>query len=170
MTTVYTIGYEGTDIDRFAATLLACDVECLVDVRAIAISRKKGFSKSALSERCRVEGIEYRHLVELGDPKDGREAARAGRYADFRRIYGNHLTQQPSVLALDVVHQLASSRLTCLMCFERDPLTCHRSVIGESLQGRGIVMFHLFGDSPSRYIPNAAKLPGRHSRQGATAA
>ena len=77
MTTVYTLGYEGTDIDKVVATLQAVGVKVLADVRAVALSRKKGFSKNALRTRLEAEGIAYVHLVELGDPKPGREAARA---------------------------------------------------------------------------------------------
>ena len=84
MTTVYTIGYEGTDIDRFIQTLRNVDVKVLADVRAVALSRKEGFSKSALSSRLEMEGISYIHFMELGDPKKGREAARAGKYEKFR--------------------------------------------------------------------------------------
>ncbi len=78
MSVVYTIGYEGTDIDRFVATLKAVGVRRLADVRALALSRKKGFSKRSLAARLKAEGIDHIHLVGLGDPKTGREAARAG--------------------------------------------------------------------------------------------
>jgi hypothetical protein len=73
---VYTIGYEGTDIDRVVATLRTVGVTMLADVRAVAVSRKKGFSKNGLRERLEAEGNTYVHLVELGDPKLGRDAAR----------------------------------------------------------------------------------------------
>ena len=78
MPLIYTIGYEGTDIERFVATLKIVGIKHLADVRAVAVSRKKGFSKSALSARLDAEGIQYFHFIELGDPKPGRDAARAG--------------------------------------------------------------------------------------------
>src|SRR5690606_1075350 len=78
MSVVYTIGYEGTDINRFVATLKAAAVKRVADVRAVALSRKKGFSKKSLSARLEAEGIEYLHFIDLGDPKPGREAAKAG--------------------------------------------------------------------------------------------
>jgi uncharacterized protein (DUF488 family) len=91
MNALYTIGYEDTDIDRFVATLKAVEVEVVADVRAVAVSRKQGFSKTALRERLAAEGIAYVHLVELGDPKPGRDAARAGRHDEFHRVYSLHL-------------------------------------------------------------------------------
>ena len=94
MPRLFTIGYEGTDIDRFVETLKIVGVEVVADVRAVALSRKKGFSKSALSARLMADGMEYLHFVELGDPKPGRDAARAGLYDEFRKIYRRHLKQQ----------------------------------------------------------------------------
>jgi uncharacterized protein (DUF488 family) len=73
MSVLYTIGYEGADIDRFIATLKAVEVTVVADVRAVALSRKRGFSKTALRARLAAEGIAYVHLVELGDPKPGRD-------------------------------------------------------------------------------------------------
>ncbi len=166
MTTVFTIGYEGTDIDGFIAALQASAIDTLLDVRAVALSRKRGFSKKALAERCGAEGIEYLHLAELGDPKTGRDAARAGRYDEFRQIYCAHLADAASVAAVERLVELVSTGSACLMCFERDPLTCHRSLIGERLKWRGFSMTHLSGDSPSRYA-DAAKLPCRDLGQGA---
>ena len=75
MSVVYTIGYEGTDIDRFVATLKAVGVRRLADVRALPLSRKKGFSKNKLAERLQTEGIDYLPFRQLGDPKPGRDAA-----------------------------------------------------------------------------------------------
>lgn len=170
MSIIYTIGYEGTDIDRFVQTLKLVGIEVLVDVRAVPVSRKKGFSKTKLGARCAISGLGYEHLVDLGDPKNGRDAARGGRHAEFKRIYGSHLAEAPTVTAIERVADLASSNVICLMCFERDPLTCHRSMVGERLEERGFKVFHLYGDSPAKYIRNAAKLPGRHPGQGTAAA
>jgi uncharacterized protein (DUF488 family) len=169
MTTLYTIGYEGTDIDRFVATLKAVGVTLLADVRALPLSRKKGFSKNRLRERIEEEGIQYIHLGALGDPKDGRDAARAGRYDEFRKIYNKHLSQAKPQQALKELAVLANNRATCLMCFEREPSECHRLIVASQLP-KGINTFHLYGDEPGRYVRNAAKLPRGHTGQSTTAA
>jgi uncharacterized protein (DUF488 family) len=165
MSVVYTVGYEGTDIDRFVATLKAVGITALVDVRAIAVSRKKGFSKNGLRERLQAEGIAYLHLVELGDPKPGREAARAGKYAEFRRVYSAHLDSTDAVGALKLLDQSARQETVSLLCFERDPATCHRTMIGDRLKARGHEIFNLFADEPSRYVRHAKKLPRSRPRQ-----
>lgn len=169
MTTLYTIGYEGTDIDRFVATLKVVGVQRLADVRALPLSRKKGFSKNKLRDRIEKEGMLYIHLGALGDPKPGRDAARAGRFDQFRKIYGKHLAQTPAQDSLRELAKLVIERPTCLMCFERDPAECHRLIVATELPVP-VTTFHLFGDEPSRYVRNAAKLPSRRTSQGAAAA
>jgi uncharacterized protein (DUF488 family) len=169
MTTLYTIGYEGTDIDRFVATLKAVGVHLLADVRALPLSRKKGFSKNGLRVRIAQEGMEYVHFGALGDPKEGRDAARAGRFDQFRRIYNKHLAQTEPQEKLRELGALVEERPTCLMCFERDPTECHRLIVASQLP-KSVRTFHLYGDEPSRYVRNAAKLPGGRANQGTAAA
>lgn len=166
MNTLYTIGYEGTDIDRLIATLKAVGVTLLADVRAVAASRKKGFSKNGLREKLAGEGIEYVHLVELGDPKPGRDAARAGKIGEFRQIYSAHLETAGSIAALKVLQDISVTNSVCLLCFERNPSDCHRTIVASRLKTRGFNIFDLYGDEPARYVRHAEKLPRNHSRQG----
>lgn len=159
MKTVYTIGYEGTDIDRFIATLTAVGIEAVVDVRAVPLSRKKGFSKNVLRESLEEAGIKYLPMQELGDPKEGREAAKSGDFDRFRMIYSAHVDQPESVAAVDKLAAISEGNAVCLLCFERDPKTCHRLIVGERLSNFGFEMLHLFGDDPARYLRNKDKLP-----------
>lgn len=170
VTTIYTIGYEGTDIERFIATLKAVGVRAVADVRAIALSRKKGFSKSALRARLEEEGIAYNHFIELGDPKPGRDAARAGQHETFRRIYSRHLALPASEVVLRALSGLVREQATCLLCFERDPEGCHRSLIATRITMHGVTTVHLYADDPARYARNVEKLQNHHSRQGASTA
>jgi uncharacterized protein (DUF488 family) len=170
MSIVYTIGYEGTDIDKFVATLLAVGVKVIADVRALALSRKKGFSKTALRAKLAEVGIEYIHFSALGDPKPGRVAARAGLMVEFERIYRNHVGQQSSLVALSSLEDVVWNSPTCLLCFERDPAVCHRSIVAEKLKLNGISVFDLFGDNPSRYDHHIARIPRHHPRESSAAA
>lgn len=169
MSVVYNIGYEATDIRRFVDTLRSVGIECLVDVRAVPHSRKKGFSKNSLAIALEAAGIRYLHLVHLGDPKEGRDAARAGDYESFRRIYSEHLQRDASQIALGELWQLAQQQVCCMLCFERDPKTCHRSIVAERLVARGLESFELYGDDPGRYERHRAKLPRGGAGQGAAA-
>ena len=143
MPKLYTIGYEGSDIGRFLETLKEAQVEILADVRAVACSRKKGFSKRGLRERLAEEGIEYLHFVELGDPKPGRVAARAGRYGEFLRIYRKHFSGCAAQQALLELLKVAQSKTTCLLCFERDAAACHRSIVAGGLAGFDLTVVNL---------------------------
>ncbi len=170
MSILYTIGYEATDIERFVATLKAVGIQRLADVRAIPRSRKKGFSKKSLSARLEVEGIEYLPFQALGDPKPGRAAARAGYYDLFRAIYAAHLDSDDARSCLNKLVAVAGEKPTCLLCFERDPITCHRSIVAKELTVYGFEVLNLFGDDPERYVRNAHLLPRYNPRQSAAAA
>ncbi len=135
---VFTIGYEGADVDRFLMVLKDAGITTLADVRAVALSRKRGFSKSALRDSLNSQGIGYRHFRELGTPKEGRQAARAGDGDLMRRIYCDEvLTTEPAQAAFDELATLAADQPICLLCFERDPANCHRRILAQRLSGRG---------------------------------
>jgi uncharacterized protein (DUF488 family) len=138
MKNLYTIGYEGADLDRFLTTLTDSGVKVVADVRAVALSRKRGFSKNALRDHLAEAGIGYEHFIALGTPKPGRDAAHAGDTATMRRIFGEHLEAESAKTALQAVGDLALARPTCLLCFERDPAMCHRTIVAERLKPRGL--------------------------------
>jgi uncharacterized protein (DUF488 family) len=135
MTTLATIGYEDTTVPRFLETLKGAGVDLLVDVRAVASSRRPGFAKTKLAENVGSIGIEYLHLRGLGTPAEGRAAARAGRHEEMHAIFREHLE---TLQAQDELEQLAelvrSGRRVCLLCLEADPAHCHRTLVAEALQ------------------------------------
>jgi len=171
MTTIFTIGYEGTNIERFVATLETAGIRQLADVRAVAVSRKKGFSKTALAARLAMAGIRYAQFRALGDPKPGRDAARTGRHQEFLKIYTNHLKLQKPQDELKNLADYVADEPTCLLCYERDPATCHRLIvaerIGESLPAR---IFHLFADKLEKYSQDDSTIPRPDPRKGIAAA
>lgn len=131
--TLATIGYEGALLDDFIATLQAASVRLLIDVRELPISRRKGFAKGALSAALNSAGIGYLHLKGLGDPKPGRDAARAGDHAGFLKVFGAHLLSLPAQLDLGVAAGHAAAGGACLMCYERDHAGCHRKLVAEAI-------------------------------------
>jgi uncharacterized protein (DUF488 family) len=131
--TIATIGYEGATIGDFVATLQRASIDVLIDVRDLPLSRKKGFSKNQLAETLAAHGIEYVHLRGLGDPKPGREAARAGNYALFQKIFGRHMKSDGAVRDVNIAADIVRTRRACLMCFECNHEQCHRSIVAETL-------------------------------------
>jgi uncharacterized protein (DUF488 family) len=131
---LFTIGYEGEPQAAVIERLKAAGVKVLADVRAVAASRRAGFSKTVLGSSLAEAGIEYVHLRDLGTPKAGRDAARAGRIGEMRSIFAEHMQEPPSQLAYARLREIAKDRPTALLCFEADHAGCHRAVLAERLQ------------------------------------
>ena len=148
MTKLWTIGYENVGVPDFVAALKAAKIKTLVDIREIANSRRAGFSKKALAASLGAAGIAYLHLKPLGTPKAGREAARKGDTKTMRRVFEAKLAEPESQLALVETADLAKRGRTCIMCLEHDWRGCHRAIVAEHLEERGITPEHLFPGSP----------------------
>ena len=134
---LFTIGYEKARPDALMAELKRARVKLLVDTRAVAASRKPGFSKRQLAASLDEEGIAYLHLQKLGTPADGREAARAGKLDTLWRIYAKHLKTPEAIEAMnELVAIVKSSQSVCLLCYERDKDCCHRTRIAEVVHER----------------------------------
>lgn len=130
---LFTIGYEGATQDEFIATLRRAGVERVIDVRAVPLSRKPGFSKNVLANGLKEAGIEYVHLKALGTPPEGREAARKGNRAGLERVYAGQLELPEAQLQAAQMIDLAAEKPSALLCFERDPGMCHRTLLHEAV-------------------------------------
>jgi uncharacterized protein (DUF488 family) len=128
-----TIGYENDTQPDVIARLKDAAVKVVLDVRAVASSRKAGFSKTLLAGSLAEAGIEYIHLQKLGTPKAGRDAARAGRIAEMRTIFEGHLAEPAAQVELARAGEIASDRKAALLCYEADPRGCHRSIVAQRL-------------------------------------
>jgi uncharacterized protein (DUF488 family) len=130
---IFTIGYEGTTQAELIACLQQAGVELLADVRAVPQSRRPGFSKNILAASLREAGIDYVGLKALGTPAEGRDAARKHDMPKLRRIYGGQLEMPEALAQAAQLLDLAEERPTALLCFERDPACCHRTLLVESI-------------------------------------
>jgi uncharacterized protein (DUF488 family) len=134
---LFTIGYEQTPAKSVLDELEQAGVKLLVDVRAVASSRRPGFSKSQLAAGLDERGIAYVHLRGLGTPKEGRLAARAGQYDTLQKIYTKHLKTPQAKEELDELSALVKkSGPVCILCYERDHQHCHRRWIAEIIEER----------------------------------
>jgi uncharacterized protein (DUF488 family) len=139
-----TIGYEASTLPQVIEALKAASVGLLLDVRAVASSRKAGFSKTLFAASLAAEGIGYRHLRDLGTPKAGRQAARAGRTAEMHAIFNAHLQTDAARGALEQAIATSGERRVCLMCFEADWRCCHRAIVAALITARtGAEVAHL---------------------------
>jgi uncharacterized protein (DUF488 family) len=128
-----TIGYEGCTIDRVVGTLREAEARLLIDVRAVARSRKPGFSKRQLAAALDQAGIGYMHLQDLGTPKPGRDAVRAGHPERMEVIFRDHMSADSAQAELARARGLARETAACLLCFERDHRMCHRRLVAEMI-------------------------------------
>ena len=131
---LFTIGYEGETQPAVIDRLKGAGVEVVADVRAVASSRRAGFSKTVLSNSLNEAGIDYVHLRALGTPKPGRDAAHKGHVAEMHAIYAEHMEEPASQLAFEELRALAGERKTALLCYEADPAGCHRTILSKRLE------------------------------------
>jgi uncharacterized protein (DUF488 family) len=144
---LFTIGYEQTPAKAVLDELEQAGVKLLVDVRAVAASRRPGFSKNQLAAGLDERGISYLHLRGLGTPKDGRDAARGGKFDVLHKIYAKHLKTPQAKEELDELSALVKkSGPVCILCYERDHTQCHRQWIAEIIEERdGVKVENLVG-------------------------
>jgi uncharacterized protein (DUF488 family) len=136
MAALFTIGYEKATLDEVIGRLKRAGVKRVIDVRAVAASRRAGFSKTLLGASLRAEGIDYVHLRALGTPKSGREAARAGRTAQMHEIYEAHMAEPEALAALADAADLAAAQPSALLCYEAGAAQCHRRILTDRLSAQ----------------------------------
>ena len=130
---IFTIGYEGATVAEFLAALQKAGVERVIDIRAVPNSRRPGFSKTPLRNALAEAGIDYVHLRALGTPADGRAAARAGRKDEIKRIYAGQLELPEAIAETGKMLDLSREKPSALLCYERDPAACHRTLLLEAV-------------------------------------
>jgi uncharacterized protein (DUF488 family) len=143
---LYTIGYEGLDSGRFIKNLVHNGIDMVVDVRKLPLSRKKGFSKTALKEMLNGDNIEYQNFQGLGAPKEIRdELYQSGNYSRFFEKYLKCIADRQDLL--ETIHTLVyAGKTVSLLCYERNPEQCHRKVVAEQikkLDGNGLRIKHI---------------------------
>ncbi len=144
MNPIATIGYERAPLEDVIARLKEGGVELVIDVRAVAASRRAGFSKTILAASLDAAGVGYMHLRDLGTPKPGREAARKGHIEEMRAIFETQLATSAAQAALETAIYAAGEKRACLLCFENDPTCCHRLIVADRMAERtGAKIIHL---------------------------
>jgi len=143
MASIYTIGYEGMTLDTFVERLRSSTVDIVVDVRANPVSRKPGFAKRALAEAMADANMAYIHVVELGCPRVVRDRYdRDGDWGAYTVGFRAHLRAQSAQVAS--LADLSARARVCLLCFEKDPNRCHRSLVARAVAGlSGAAVIHL---------------------------
>ncbi len=130
---ICTVGYEGLDIASFLSLLAENDIETVVDVREMPLSRKPGFSKKSLASVLNLSGREYVHMVDLGCPKQVRDRYREdGNWERYTEGFMAHLNTQDDAIA--ELSALAATSNCALLCYEADSNFCHRSMVASAVK------------------------------------
>ncbi len=166
MRKLFTIGYEGAALDDFVHALKAAGINVLLDIRELPISRRKGFSKTALGTALTEAEILYRHEKQLGSPRAIRHQLREdGNYPRFFREFHRHLIAQDTLLAT-LAQELNGN--VALMCYEKNHEECHRRLVADAFAERlGKTPIHL---GVGNHAQQASATARPHSRQGISAA
>lgn len=141
---VFTIGYEATTMADFLAALTSAGVQRVIDVRALPLSRRPGFSKTSLAASLAEARIDYVHLKALGTPKRGRDAAKKGDVATLEAVYAEQLELPEAQAQAAQMLALAAEMPSALLCYERDPAHCHRTLL-LAAEGQGAEVVDLYG-------------------------
>ena len=131
-----TIGYEQSTLDEVIGRLKRAGVQIVIDVHAVASSRRAGFSKTLLAATLGEAGIDYLHLRDLGTPKPGRQAARAGRIGEMQQIFRAHLEEPAAQVQLARACEVAQDRPAALLCYEAEAPCCHRAIVADLIRER----------------------------------
>jgi uncharacterized protein (DUF488 family) len=132
---LYTLGYQGVDVDVYVSKLKSAGVGIVADVRETPWSHKRGFCKNILSSELSRAGIDYVHVKSAGNPKENRRTAPD--LAECLRRYRVYLDENPTGVTdlIDVIRTAASrNRTVCLTCFEKDVNDCHRSILVDAMR------------------------------------
>lgn len=143
---VFTIGYEGATMVSFLNALERAGVRQVLDVRQLPLSRRPGFSKSSLAAALAERGIGYVHLKALGTPKPGRDAAKKGDRATLEAVYAGQLELPEAAAAAARMREMIAEKPSALLCFEREPHMCHRTLL-IAAEGEGVEVEDLFADA-----------------------
>jgi len=130
--TIFTVGYEGATLEQFLERLERAKVQLVVDVRDVPLSRKPGFSKTALASALGLVNLQYFHIRELGCPKPIRDQYRVdGNWQAYTAAFMRHMRKQRA--AVRSLAQMCTQSRAALLCYEADPEQCHRTYVARAV-------------------------------------
>ena len=151
MTTVYTVGHGNRSSAEFIGVLAAHQIGDVIDVRAYPGSRYPQFCRAALEAHLLAAGVAYiwegAALGGMRKPLDGsRHLALKGSV----RGYADHMESAAFQNAIARVTTLAQERRVAIMCAEKQPSRCHRSLISDTLTVFSTTVRHLIDMRPGQ--------------------
>jgi uncharacterized protein (DUF488 family) len=154
VTTVWTIGHSTRSADELVAALSAHAIAAVVDVRAVPGSRRHPqFGRAALDRRLAEAGVRY---LWMGEALGGRRSrtGTASRHTGLRVAafvaFAEHMETPAFARGVDELLGTAALARTAVLCAERRPAECHRSLIADFLTlVRGVAVEHVDAEGPT---------------------
>lgn len=143
--TVFTLGYEKRSLPEFIRILEESNIRVVLDVREKAWSHKRDFCKTRFKDGLAKNKILYIHVPEAGNPKNIRIKSKSSEHC--LELYEEYLSQTHNGLTIikqAILDAKNEKKKVCLICFERNPQMCHRSIITNRLKRRikGLIVKH----------------------------
>jgi uncharacterized protein (DUF488 family) len=165
---VFTVGHSNRSLDDFVALLSECQVDLVVDVRRIPMSRSNPqFNKDTLPEVLAASAVAYEHVAALG----GRRGRRPGVSREVNALwtndsfhnYADYALSAEFRAGLDRLHDVARVTRCAIMCSEAVWWRCHRRIVADYLIVGGDAVWHIIGRGrlePARLTPGAVPQAG----------
>jgi uncharacterized protein (DUF488 family) len=150
--TIFTLGHSTLPIERFIALLRTYGVERLMDIRTVPRSRHNPqFNDTALAASLGAAGIEYVSMKALGGLRRARkDSPNTGWRNPSFRGYADYMQTEPFQQALETLIGLSSQKRGAIMCAEAVPWRCHRSLVADALNARGVPAIEILSETSYR--------------------
>jgi uncharacterized protein (DUF488 family) len=149
---IFTVGHSTLPIERFLALLKIYGIEQLVDIRTMPGSRHNPqFAGDALAGSLRAAGIEYAHMPALGGLRHARkDSPNAGWRNKSFRGYADYMQSTAFAHAVEALIGMGRQKRTTIMCAEAVPWRCHRSLVADALDIRGVPVIEILSETSYR--------------------
>jgi uncharacterized protein (DUF488 family) len=149
---IFTVGHSTLPIERFIALLQTYGIERLVDIRTMPRSRHNPqFNDTVLAGSLTAQHLEYVHIPALGGLRHARkDSPNTGwRNAGFRG-YADYMQTTAFQDALEALTHMSCQKRVAIMCAEAVPWRCHRSLVADALNVRGVPVVEILSESSYR--------------------
>ncbi len=142
---VLTIGHSTRTLEAFSDLLKTHGVQMIIDVRTVPRSRHNPqFNIDTLPGSLSAVGIGYEHISGLGGLRHAqRNSPNMGWRNSSFRGFADYMQTEEFEKNLEKLVRLSRRKKICLMCAEAVPWRCHRSLIADALQARGLFVGHI---------------------------
>jgi len=163
---IFTVGHSTLPIEQFIALMHTYGIACVSDIRTVPRSRHNPqFNSDALDPELKPEHIDYVPLPALGGLRHARkDSPNTGWRNKSFRGYADYMQTEAFAEGLETLINISRQKRTAIMCAEAVPWRCHRSLVADALNVRGIPAVEILSESSYRLhkLTPFAQVEGTH--------